>query len=73
MNNLDRSAAYGLIRVGAGFVGIAIIVAYSPILLAGLSRWFFPLGFIASIPLAFFVGGQGLAMIVDGIAHIFRS
>lgn len=73
MNDSNRTAAYKLIRIGGGTIGVAIVVAYSPIVLAALYHPLFtPLWFIASIPLAFLVGGHGLAMIADGIARIFR-
>ena len=73
MNDPDRTTAYSRIRIGAALIGAAIVVAYFfPIAISLLSP-FTPLWSIVSIPVAFLIGGQGLAMIVDGIATMFRS
>jgi hypothetical protein len=73
MNDPDRSTAYRHIRIGTALIGVAIAVAYFlPYAIAALFR-FNLLWFLVSIPVAFLIGGQGLAMIVDGIAVMFRS
>jgi hypothetical protein len=75
MTDSDRALAYGRIRTGAGLIGAAIVLAY--LLPLGIG-WVVPtmahyLWFIVSIPLAFMVGGQGLALIAHGVAMLFRS
>ena len=74
MNDSNRALAYTRIRLGCGFIGVGVVVAYLPVVFALFGRSLaHPLWFLVSIPVAFFVGGHGLAYVAHGIAMLFRS